>query len=560
MNDEIQNPSEGAPAPEELPHHDLMDLFQELSWHEMVRKVWHGLRAPKDSGEYKFAKLQILRLWAPFSAIAVPLLAVIALLVFSALSPERTRTYDVTILEPENLQEKLDEILKVEEPLEPPEPTDVSEMPDDAPLQDSPAPPSREEPFSPQPADFDSVAQVKSPVVMKGIYASRNPGARGSALAGYGGGHGKAAEETVYLALRWLKKYQEANGSWVTGSGGGEASQGGAAPAMTGLALLTYLAHGETPASEEFGPTIERAIKWLIANQRPDGRFNGSDGHEYSLPIAAYALCEAYALTKIPMLKDAATKAIEIIIKGQNPGLLWNYNCKTAGDRNDISYSGWCMQALKAASMAGLENPGLKECCAKAIEGCKLSYRAGGTGGGFTYARVGKSAGAASPTLTGVGVLCMQLLGAGRSAEARGGLAYLDANASCNWETPWTANPIYAWYYVTQAKFHAGGGSWKAWNNQFAPALTKSIIVIPKAIQDPKGKWVDIGYWKPAAPGGKDGKGGEHCKSYVYNTTLCALMLQVYYRYLPTYKPPEELPAETAAFQDKDKDIEIEIK
>ena len=37
----------------------------------------------------------------------------------------------------------------------------------------------------------------------------------------------------------------------------------------------------------------------------------------------------------------------------------------------------------------------------------------------------------------------------------------------------------------------------------------------------------DIGYWD-----GLD----KYCKSSVYNTTLCTLMLEVYYRYLPTFK------------------------
>lgn len=55
-------------------------------------------------------------------------------------------------------------------------------------------------------------------------------------------------EEAVVKSLRWLKKQQNKDGSW------------GGAPhnykcAMTGLALLSYLAHCETPLSEEFGKT-----------------------------------------------------------------------------------------------------------------------------------------------------------------------------------------------------------------------------------------------------------------------------------------------------------------
>ena len=40
--------------------------------------------------------------------------------------------------------------------------------------------------FSPQPAAFDSVSGVKSPITVKGVYASRSPGARGGAAAGGG--------------------------------------------------------------------------------------------------------------------------------------------------------------------------------------------------------------------------------------------------------------------------------------------------------------------------------------------------------------------------------------
>ena len=78
---------------------------------------------------------------------------------------------------------------------------------------------------------------------------------------------------------------------------------------MTGYALLTYLAHGETPASPEFGETVEKAIRFLVDSQEPSGRFRGRDGHDYTHPIATYALCEAYGLTKVPMLKEAAEKA-----------------------------------------------------------------------------------------------------------------------------------------------------------------------------------------------------------------------------------------------------------
>ncbi|MFC1462873.1 VIT domain-containing protein [Verrucomicrobiota bacterium] len=62
----------------------------------------------------------------------------------------------------------------------------VSEMPEPARVEElsEPGPPV---PLQPQPAQFDSVKTVKSPVIMRGIYGSRSPGARGRARGKYGG-------------------------------------------------------------------------------------------------------------------------------------------------------------------------------------------------------------------------------------------------------------------------------------------------------------------------------------------------------------------------------------
>jgi hypothetical protein len=381
---------------------------------------------------------------------------------------------------------------------------------------------------------LNGVALVRSPIKTREFISLRTREGRGQALAKQGACAG--TDDAVLLALRWLKKYQESEGKWTAASGGGPAgAHGKASPAMTGLALLTFLAHGETTESEEFGPTVERAIRWLIENQTPDGRFKESDGNEYSLPIAAYALAESFSLVKAPAIKDAAEKAIAVIVKGQHACGMWNYKC-APGDRNDTSYSGWCAQALKAAVMAQLYVDGLKEAACRAGIGFKTNYGPGG----FGYTGPGRSL-----TLTGVGVLCMQLLGAGNDPAVRDGLATLEA-ATCDWQNP-MSNALYAWYYITQAKFHAGHETWKKWDRQFAPTLLKNLVIVKNAIPDVEGRLVDIGYWPSV------GK-AEH--GLVYNTTLCALQLTVYYRYLPTYKPPESTD-DPIALEDKEKDIDV---
>ena len=65
------------------------------------------------------------------------------------------------------------------------------------------------------------------------------------------------------------------------------------------------------------------------------------------------------------------------------------------------------------------------------------------------------------------------------------------------------------------------------WNKMFANSLVKNQVIMKGAGLDGK----DIGYW--------DDVGKLKECNLVYNTTLCTLMLEVYYRYLPSYKAPK---------------------
>jgi len=333
----------------------------------------------------------------------------------------------------------------------------------------------------------------------------------GAPDGGGGGKKGSASELAVRRALRWLKKEQLPDGSWKNTK-----------PAMTGLALLAYLAHGDTSASsKEFGTTVEKGIKWLLDNQEPDGRFKGRDAHDYSHPIATYALCEAYGMTKLPFIKSAAEKAVDIILKGQHSSGGWDYNCQQS-NRDDVSYMGWCVQALKAAYIAKLENEGLKQALEKSVACLKKSADPSGKFG-YTGPQDGNGG------LTGVGVLCLQMLGASREPECRNGVLWLTKSCTFNWEKPWLTSPIYYWYYITQAKFQAGGETWNSWNKQFAAQLIQHQKVESNAIMGPDGRMRDVGWWEPPAAV----KG--HTDGPVMDTALCTLQLEVYYRYLPTF-------------------------
>lgn len=188
----------------------------------------------------------------------------------------------------------------------------------------------------------------------------------------------------VLKALRWLAKEQNRNGSWAND------------PAHTGMALLCFLSYGETPLSEEFGLTVQKAMEWLTNGMPTNGQPWGS---AYRHGIATYALAEAYGMTRIPFLRTAMEAGVDVILAGQQQNGGFDYHYKK-GARWDMSVSSWQIQALKAAFVAGSTNPNLKKGIEKAIHFCrKVAYK----DGTFGYCSPG-----GSHTLTGAGALCLQ--------------------------------------------------------------------------------------------------------------------------------------------------------
>ena len=120
----------------------------------------------------------------------------------------------------------------------------------------------------------------------------------------------------VFLSLDWLQGMQNPDGSW------GGTYQG----AMTGLALLCYLGHCETPKSAKYGETVMKGIQALQEiGLRNDGKFGniGNKHWAYEHAIGVYALGEALILTReegteIPGLDEVYANGVRIIVEGQN--------------------------------------------------------------------------------------------------------------------------------------------------------------------------------------------------------------------------------------------------
>jgi Prenyltransferase and squalene oxidase repeat len=333
-----------------------------------------------------------------------------------------------------------------------------------------------------------------------------------------------ACEDAVSKSLQWLKANQNADGSW------GEKQK----PAMTGLALLAYFGHCETPISEEFGESSMKGIVYLVnVALKNDGKIASHTTEKtwcYEHAIGTYALGEAATFCKdlkivVPSLPEMAQKAGQYIIENQNINGGWAYFYATADkSHTDVSIVGWQLQALKACSHIDLKFKGMDRSVAKGLDYLNSCQN---QNGGYGYSsKNSPSLGKDYFTLTGVGMLCHQMWGKGNRAEVRKGADYVSKNTKFDYNT--TFCDLYGHYYESQAMMQMGGRYWKDYNDLFRDQILNN--------QNQDGTW--------KIPGGGAGRaairagGAEFVDKdkdgTVYRNALCTLMLEVYYRFLNT--------------------------
>jgi hypothetical protein len=367
----------------------------------------------------------------------------------------------------------------------------------------------------------------------------------------------KITERAVNASLNWLARHQNQDGSWTqddfqkhckndtcTGRGSSRQDVG-----TTALALLPFLAAGQTHKNKGiYQGQVTRAMNYLLRQQdSKNGDLRGQGGTMYAHALATLALCELHGMTKLygssgdPKLYDAAQKAIGFIQSAQHPNTGgWRYS---PGDPGDTSVTGWIVMALKSAQMAGISvNPAVFEGARKYL----MSTSSGYNKEHFSYQP------RQNPTMsmTSVGLLCMQYLGARRNdPQIVDGCNYLMGNL------PDTENGrhVYYWYYASMVMHNITGPQWDQWNRAMRKTLINTQVREGCA----------AGSWDPALPtpdqwGSQGGRLMETC--------LSALTLEVYYRYLPLYKLDAEddakPPASAAepAVKTADKSLEIFIE
>ena len=358
----------------------------------------------------------------------------------------------------------------------------------------------------------------------------------------YGGT--KASESAVNRGLAWLVRHQAADGSWsfdhTGGNCAGKCTQPGSMAkskmGATSLAILAFLAAGNTYSDGDFQPEVGKALQYMFSNAKQTqagldlrGTAEGNSGM-YIQGIATMALCEALAMTDHALkqkdnnnkltsgqrrarrqlmfkvskqLRTASQQSVFFVMNAQHTKTgSWGYQPATSGD---TSVTGWQVMALVSAAASKLTiRPQVHQHTTRFLNSVQTN-----DGAGYGY-RTPQS----KPSTTAIGLLCRMYMGWKKDRPAmQRGVEFLSKRGPSKVD-------IYYNYYATQVMYHSGGEAWKKWNDVMRDQLVNSQIKTGHA----SGSWDAINA-HGRGPGGR-----------LYTTCMATMTLEVYYRHLPLFR------------------------
>lgn len=342
----------------------------------------------------------------------------------------------------------------------------------------------------------------------------------GPALAAEGGWE-ITPDSTAALerGLTWLAANQTPAGNWGSNDLG-----------LVATGALAFLAAGHAPGIGEYGPTVERALGFIVSNAKPSGLLNiAGDGRDmYNHGLATFVLGQAYGMTGDPRVGRVLDRALKLIARTQGPQGGWNY--RAAPQDGDLSLCVMQAKALRSAVDSGLEIP--PEVIEKAIFRVRQHYMpaVGGpnapeaqqraVAGRFTY---GVGGGQATIAMASAGVVCLQEFGQyedwriGKSMEpVMAAIAKVKPETTASGRLPFDA---YTLNYVAQSLYQVGGQGWRLHYPKLRDCIITSQVFDPAVPE--RGGWWTAGAHVDGPPG------------KLYGTAVAVFVLAIPNRYLP---------------------------
>ena len=316
-------------------------------------------------------------------------------------------------------------------------------------------------------------------------------------------------EPAVERGLDYLARVQREDGSFP--------GSYGESTGITGIVGMAFLSKGNLPTHGAYAESINRSIDFILAHQKESGLFEA--GHAGSGPMYAHNIATLF-LSEVSGMVDpqrqekigkALPKAIKLILQAQQVKKDersqggWRYY--PGSNDSDTSCSGWALMALRSCKLNGGAIPD------KAIEDAVgyLKRHQHEKTGTFGYTDDQSHA----PTLTGMGLLCLELCGRHGSPETLKAADFIMKNYR---SLPGQQFEYYGNYYNAQAMFQLGGNYWES----YAAWMYDHYL----------GEQKDDGSWQANEAGP------------AYGTAIMVLAFTVPYRQLPIYQRDETVDEE----------------
>ncbi len=297
----------------------------------------------------------------------------------------------------------------------------------------------------------------------------------------------------IEKGLAWLAGQQAKDGAY------GTQSHYGPHVGITGLVGMAFLSHGDTPNRGPYGATVNRALRFVLANGSESGLFAAETSHGpmYGHGFATLFVAEVHGMTNDPAVREALRRAVRLIVNTQNAEGGWRYQPVRADA--DISVTICQIMALRAARNSGVYVD--KAVIERAVEYVRASQN---PDGGFRYML---SSGGSAFARSAAGVAALQYAGIYGGEEIDRGLHYVRRFRPPNEQT--VGHYFYGHYYAAQAMFLAGDRYWQDW----WPAVRDELL----SKQTPEGSW--------------RGQAGQE-----YGTAMALIILQMPNRLLPIFQ------------------------
>jgi len=336
----------------------------------------------------------------------------------------------------------------------------------------------------------------------------------------------RALDRAVEKALAWLagpSSFVPRDGSFLLGD-----AENPAPIAVTALAGLAFLAHGECEGRGGYGRVVAGAVSYLLRHQVrapgkvEDGYFRADNdklsrthGHGYATLCLAEALGQCGYSPDSPIegegaVRSALVRAVRFIERIQGPSGGWYYYPYRDPESHEGSVTVTLVQALRAARNAGIHVD--VRVIRKAEDYVRRLQKRDGS---FRY-----MLGSERPStmgLTAAAVATLNMTGIYDDPAVARGLAWLRSQESFRSNRrrimgeAGFAFPFYERLYLAQAYWQSRSlAHWRSWF-----AAEKSYLV---KTQRPGGFWVSRKY------------------GAVYATAVNCLVLQMPYNYLPIFQ------------------------